>query len=175
MPNRKTYNESCQQLKDQRLLDSDVPPELPAHSPQYDDDKLGVSFFRTLLQDVQLNSLTLPRTFFGRSKIRSVSFRDTDLSESTACWNDFIDVDFTGADLSNSDLRASIFQRVSFRDAVLRGADLRHASFEGCTFSGADLTGAKVTRSFSWFFRLSVHQRRTVDWKNDPGPEPDGG
>jgi BTB/POZ domain-containing protein KCTD9 len=175
MPNRKPYEESCQFLKDQQLLEGDTLPELPARAPRYDDEQLGVSFFRTQLADSRLEGLTLPRTFFGRSEIRGVSFRGSDLSQSTACWNDFVDVDFGEADLSEVDLRASIFQRVSFRGAILRGADLRRTSFTGCSFADADLTGAKLSRSFSWLFRLSSSQRRSVDWHSGPGPEPEGG
>jgi len=175
MPNRKPYKESCQFLKDEQLLESDALPELPEQAPRYDDDQLGVSFFRTQLADARLEGLTLPRTFFDRSEIRGVSFQGSDLSQSTACWNDFIDVDFGGVDLSGADLRASIFQRVNFRGAFLRGADLRRASFSGCTFTDADLTGAKLCRSLFWFFRLSSAQRRNVAWQSGPGPEPEGG
>jgi BTB/POZ domain-containing protein KCTD9 len=175
MPKRKPYNESCQVLRELQLIEGDALPELPAQHPRHDDEDLGVSFFRTQLKDARLEGLTLPRTFFGRSEIRGVSFRDTDLSQSTACWNDFIDVDFGGADLSEADLRASNFQRVSFRSAVLRGADLRRTSFTGCSFTDADLTGAKLNRSFLWLFRLSSGQRRTIDWQSAPGPEPEGG
>jgi BTB/POZ domain-containing protein KCTD9 len=175
MPDRKPYKESCQFLKDQQLLEADTLPELPQRAPRYDDEQLGVSFFRTRLADARLDGLTLPRTFFGRSEIRGVSFRGTDLSESTGCWNDFIEVDFGEADLSGADLRGSIFQRVSFRGAVLRGADLRRTSFSGCTFADADLTGAKLSRSFLWLFRLSAAQRGNVDWQSGPGPEPAGG
>ncbi len=175
MPNRKPYEESCRFLKDQQLLEGDTLPELPPRAPRYDDGQLGVSFFRTRLAGARLEGLTLPRTFFGRSEIRGVSFKSTDLSQSTACWNDFIDVDFGQADLSEADLRASIFQRVSFRGAILRGADLRRTTFTGCTFAGADLTGAKLSRSLSWLFRLSSAQRRSIDWQSGPGPEPEGG
>lgn len=175
MPDRKPFKESCQFLKDQQLLDGDTLAELPERAPHYDDERLGVSFFRTRLADVRLEHLTLPRTFFGRSEIRGVSFRGTYLSQSTGCWNDFVDVDFGEADLSGMDLRGSIFQRVSFRGALLRGADLRRTSFTGCTFADADLTGAKLSRSLLWFFRLSSGQRSSVDWHSGPGPEPEGG
>ena len=171
MANRKTYKESCQVLKDQQLLEGDAVPELPARSPRYDDEQLGVSFFRTQLTDAQLEGLTLPRTFFGRSEIHGVSFRSTNLSQSTACWNDFVDVDFGDADLTG----ASIFHRVNFRGAILRGADLRRTSFTGCTFADADVTSAKLSRSLLWFFRLSYAQRRSIDWQSDHGPEPEGG
>ena len=175
MPNRKPYKESCQFLKDQQLLEGDELPELPERAPRHDDEQLGVSFFRTRLADARIEDLTLPRTFFGRSQIQEVSFRRTDLSESTACWNDFVDVAFDEADLSASDLRASTFQRVSFRGAVLRGADLRRSSFSACTFADADLTGAKLSGRLRWFFRLSSSQRRGVHWQSSPGPEPEGG
>ena len=175
MPDRKSYKESCQFLKDQQLLDGNTLPELPVRAPHYDDERLGVSFFRTRLADVRLEHLTLPRTFFGRSEIRGVSFHGTDLSQSTGCWNDFVDVDFSDADLSGVDLRGSILQRVSFRGARLDRADLRRTSFSGCTFTDADLTGAKLNRSLLWFFRLTSAQRRSVDWQSGPGPEPEGG
>lgn len=176
MPERKPYKESCQVLKSQRLLDGEALPELPGRAPRYDDDeRLAVSFFRTRLADVRLENLSLPRTFLGRSEVVRVSFRGTDLSQSTGCWNDFMDVDFSGADLSGMDLRGSSFHHVSFRSALLCGADLRRASFSRCTFEGADFTGAKLSRSLLWFLRLSSTQRRAVDWHTGPGPEPEGG
>jgi uncharacterized protein YjbI with pentapeptide repeats len=175
MLNRKPYKESCAFLRDEQLLQSVALSVLPERAPRHDEEHLGVSFFRTQLADARLEDLTLPRTFFGRSEIRGVSFRRTDLSQSTACWNDFVDVDFGEADLSGADLRASIFQRVSFRGALLRGADLRLATFRDCTFADADLTAAKLCRSFSWLFRLSSTQRRSVNWQISSGPEPEGG
>lgn len=174
MPDRASYTESCRILQSKELLESAELPPLPDRGPRHDDEQLGVSFFRTRLADVTLDGLTLPRTFFGRSEIRSVSFRDTDLSESTANWNDFIDVDFSAADLSRADFRASVFQRVSCRGAGLRGADLRHTQFQGCTFTDADMAGARLTRSFGWLFRLSRAQRAVIDWQS-AGPEPEGG
>jgi len=174
MPERKPYAESCRVLQSQELLEADQLPPLPERAPRHDDEQLGVSFFRTRLADVALDGLTVPRTFFGRSEIRGVSFGGTDLSESTANWNDFIDVDFSSADLSRADLRASIFESVSFRGAVLRGTDLRRATFRGCTFTDADMTGVKLTRAFTWLFQLSRAQRAVIDWQS-PGPEPEGG
>ena len=100
MPERKPYAESCRLLQSQELLEADELPTLPERAPRHDDEHLGVSFFRTRLADVTLDGLTVPRTFFGRSEIRGVSFIGTDLSESTANWNDFTNVDFSSADLS---------------------------------------------------------------------------
>ena len=174
MPERKSYSESCRVLKEQGLWEGDEIPALPERAPRHDDEQLGVGFFRTQLADARLDGLTLSRTYFGRSEIRGVSFRGTDLSESTANWNDFIDVDFSAADLSHADLRASVFERVSFRGSVLRGADLRRSTFRDCTFADADMTNTRLTRSFGWLFRLSRRQRAVIDWQ-PPGPEPEGG
>ncbi len=187
---RLSYEESCRLL--QRLgypdvgADGVIPP-LPDHRPQCDDEApLGVSFFRTFVgQDIEegdedvshrdLENLTLPRTFFGRSYIQHVSFKNTDLSESTLCWNDFIEVDFTDADLSGADLRASIFRQVAFVRVNLRNADLRHSTLKECDFTDADMAGAKLTRKRGESIHLSDEQRKVIDWQESDGDEPLGG
>jgi uncharacterized protein YjbI with pentapeptide repeats len=128
-----------------------------------------------LLADDDLSNITLVRTFFGRSEVRSVSFRNTDLSESTLCWNDFIDVDFTTSRLESSDLRGTTFHNVNFTSADLRNTDLRQSTFEGCDFSGADLQGARLTRAQSTDLKLSQHQMDAIDWQDEDGDEPGGG
>lgn len=175
MSHRKPYSDSWEFLRDQQLLEGDVLPVLQERAPTSHDEQLGVSFFRTRLSNARLEYLSLPQTFFERSEIRGISFRGTDLYESTACWNEFVDVDLREANLSGMDLRGFTFQRVDFRGAHLCGADLRRTSFTACTFAGADLTGAQLSRSLLWFFRLSSTQRRGVNWHNGPGPEPQGG
>src|SRR5438445_12979364 len=107
---RKSYLESCKFLQSCEILETGEIPLMPERMPRYDDENFGVSFFRTKLADVSLDSLTLPRTFFGRSEIRNVSFRGSDFSESSANWNDFINVDFSYANLSKLELRASILE-----------------------------------------------------------------
>lgn len=189
-PSRRSYEESCRLL--QRLgypemgTDGRIPP-LPDHRPQWGDEPpLGVSFFRTFVgQDIEegdedvshrdLENLTLPRSFFGKSLVQHVSFRNTDLSESTLCWNDFVDVDFTDADLSGSDLRASIFTEVRFVRANLRNADLRRSSFEACDFTEACMQGAKLTPDQGAVSFLSASQRQEVDWQDSEGEQPLGG
>ncbi|HWD92767.1 MAG TPA: hypothetical protein VG938_10490 [Verrucomicrobiae bacterium] len=109
---RLSYEDSCQALQSQQIIDPGGIPLFPQKPPRHDDEVLGVGFFRTMLADSKLEHLTLPRTFFGRSEIRATSFQDTDLSESTANWNEFIDVDFSAADISRSDFRACVFERV---------------------------------------------------------------
>jgi hypothetical protein len=195
---RLSYEESCKFLQRHNHLGGGVEgviPPMPDHRPQFDDStSIGVRFFRTWVgvgrpfglepsspedwEDVAehaLENLTLPRTFVGRSEIGPISFKNTDLSESTLCWNDFIEVNFTDADLSGSDLRASIFKRVAFVRANLRTADLRRSGFEACDFTDADMAGAKLTRKQGEGIRLSDEQRKVIDWQESDGDEPPGG
>jgi pentapeptide repeat protein len=172
---RLPYAESCRVLQGAGLLEADSIPPMPAKAPRYDDDVLGLEFFRTQVAGVKLENLTLPRTFFGRSEIRKVSFRGTDLGESTACWNDFIDVDFSRTCLRQCDLRGSSFERVVFDGADLTNADLRRSKFSGCTFRGATLSGAKLSATGARAISLSPEQLAELDFQEDEGPEPPGG
>lgn len=166
---RLIYEESCVRLG----IDIDEIPQVPNQRPSYNDDQLGVEFFRTSVGPKEdLSNLMLPRTFFGRSELIDVSFMNTDLSESTLCWNDFIDVDFSFADLHCSDLRASIFTRCNFNNTDLREADLRQSTFEDCTFDGALLEGAILTYSQGLSLALPPD---SIAWTSISGPEPDGG
>jgi uncharacterized protein YjbI with pentapeptide repeats len=174
MKPRLSYNDSCGVLQSQQIIEGEIPP-MPERPPRHDDEVLGVSFFRTELANAKLEHLTLPRTFFGRSEIRATSFADTDLSESTANWNDFIDVDFSSADLSRFDFRASVFQSVRFIGSRLVGADFRHCTFTGCDFTNADLTSAKFTKQAAAALRLSSEQQSVIGWQTDDGAEPGGG
>lgn len=190
---RLTYEESCELLQRHHYLSAGNIPEMPDGRPDIYGER-GVSFFRTwigvgrpfglepsrLEDDVEvaehaLANLTLPRTFFGKSEISFISFQNTDLTESTLCWNDFIEVDFTDADLSGADLRASIFRTVCFVRADLRNADLRHSTFEECDFTDADMTGAKLTRERAESIHLSELQQAAIDWQAGEGDEPLGG
>lgn len=175
MSQRLSYEESCRALQRAQIIDEGEIPPLPERSPRYDDEVLGVNFFRTAVAEAKLENLTLPRTYFGRSEIRATSFQNTDLSESTANWNDFIDVSFESADLSRCDFRASLLERVSFVEATLTEADFRCCGFKGCDFSGADLTGAKLTKKAGAALRLSPDQQQVIDWQIEDGDEPDGG
>jgi BTB/POZ domain-containing protein KCTD9 len=144
----------------------------------YDEAPLGLSYFRTKLEDADNNNLTMPRTFFGRSWLVRVNFADTDLSESCMCWNDFDDCDFSRADLSGCDMRASKFSGCKFIGAVLRGADLRRSSFEGCDFTEAELYGAIAEDAdFQGCVQdfLSDEQQAMMTWSEERGPEPPGG
>ena len=171
--NRFSYEESCRQLVPDYI--TEIPPLLD-RMPRYDDEVIGLNFFKTVLEDdTRFSGLTIPRTFIGRSEVSAVSFRNSDLSESCFCWNDFIDVSFCEADLSASDLRSSIFTNVDFTSARLTGADLRHSSFEDCSFEGADVSNAKLTRSQRGSLKLTREQSSAVDWHWRAGPQPDGG
>src|SRR5687767_11790085 len=121
MPQRLSYEESCRALQSQQLLENGAAPVLSLSQPRHDDESRGVSFFRAMVAGAKLERLTLPRTFISRSEFRDSSFKASDLSESTANWNDFIDVDFSFADLTKADLRACLFERVRFKGATLAG------------------------------------------------------
>lgn len=172
---RRDYEQSCRELQRAGWLEAGQVPSMPARRPGADDDgPLGVSFFRTRVSG-EFSNMTLPRTFFGRSEVRDASFRNTDLSESTLCWNDFIAVDFSDGSLRRSDLRAAEFSGVSFARCDMRDADLRRSHFENCDFAGADLRGAKLTRDQAVRLGLEAAQREGVAWQDTDGEEPDGG
>jgi len=172
---RLSYEISCTKLQP-TYLDSGPPPPLPIGVPQYDDpEPLGVAFFRMLVEGKTFTTLTLPRTFFGRSEIRRVSFEDTNLSESNLCWNDFINVDFSRASLARADMRASSFVDVNFTSTHLEWADLRRSSFEGCIFEGACMTGTILTITQGENLTLSKTQRAEIAWAESDGEEPGGG
>lgn len=172
---RLSHEDSWRELQRQQLVGPGAVPSQPRNPPRHDDETPGVSFFRTMLADAKLERLTLPRTFFGRSEIRDTSFRDSDLSESTANWNDFINVDFSRADLARSDLRACLFERVRFAGASLVGVDFRYCGFRHCDFTDADVTDARLTVKAGTALRLSDEQRSVIDWQADDGEEPAGG
>jgi uncharacterized protein YjbI with pentapeptide repeats len=175
-PSRRTFDESCQILRELEFLDNETFPVMPSRRPRHDDEEpFGVSFFRTFLGESDLENLTLPRTFLARSSIGPLSFTNTDFSESSFNWNDFIQVDFTDVDLSGSDLRASNFTEVYFTRASLRDADLRCCSFNDCDFKDADMRGAKLTRIQGESIPLSEEQRQKIDWQDSDGDEPEGG
>lgn len=149
---------------------------MPDQVPQADDDVLGVSFFRTLVDGADdLSNLTLTRTFFGRSEVNGAVFRNTDFTESNLCWNDFTDVDFTAAQLIRCDMRASMFTRVRFVSADLSGADMRQSSYENCVFDNASMAGTVLTSAQRKQITLSARQRAEATWNDDDGPEPNGG
>jgi BTB/POZ domain-containing protein KCTD9 len=91
MAARLPYDLSCARLRELGLLAHDDRAPMPERLPRHDDEEpLGFNLFRTRLSDaLDLSDLSLPRTFFGRSEINQVSFRNTDLRESNLCWNDF--------------------------------------------------------------------------------------
>lgn len=172
---RRTYAESCAVLQRDGLLDAGQMPPMPDRRPRSDDpEPRGVSFFRARVEG-DLAEMTLPRTYFGRSQVCDASFCDTDLSESTMCWCEFIGVDFSDASLRASDLRASTFERVCFDRCDLRDADLRRSTFKECRFAGCLLGGARLTHHQRRDLPLTPEQDAEVSWQTEEGSEPDGG
>lgn len=174
MPDKRlSYEESCERLKPDYITET---PPLPNRMPRYDDEKLGLSFFNTYVGDGgDFSNLSIPKTYFNRSEINSASFRNTDLSQSCLCWNNFVGVDFSEADLSGADLRGSIYRNVRFNSALLKGADLRHSTFEDCDFEGANLRNAVLSRWQRRSLSLAPEQQKVIDWRWRNGPLPDGG
>jgi uncharacterized protein YjbI with pentapeptide repeats len=181
---RAGYQDSFAALKDRVDIIGEPQPSV-TRPPRHDDEVLGPSMFRLRVADVSLENLTLRGLFVGRSTLKSISFRDSDLQLSAFNWSDIVDCDFSGADLKGADLRACRFERCSFRGADLSGSDLRISSFDRCLFEGASLRGARLRRrpKALGFLKtgpdqtglaLSDAQRSDVEWCPD-APEPGGG
>jgi len=158
-------------------------PFVPESMPNYDDEVLGVEFFRTEVEDADYSFLTLPRTFFGRSELKKVNYQNSDLSESRMCWNDFIECDFSNADLSKCDMRSPNFENCNFSGANLKEADLRCAGMTNCNFTGADVTDVQALPAHHLYHRnvgsiealLTDEQCVSIDWTDDAGEEAPGG
>lgn len=173
---RLSYEQSVQLLQKEGVVPAGPLPPAPKARPRYGDpEPHGPSFFRMRVVDQRYENLSLPRTFFYRSLIERVSFINTDLSESTLCWNDFVAVDFSDAVLTKADLRASSFEKVKFDGASLRGADLRRSDFRNCSFNNADLKGAIAMRWQQRYLKISPAQAKQIEWNAEEGPEPEGG
>ncbi len=162
--------------------DRETEPYHPSGVPRPDIVTGGLRFFGEFVggadpeeEELVLEHLSLPSTFINRSELISVSFLNTDLSESFICWNDVKYVDFSDADLHGSDLRANAFENVSFNGANLSNTDFRFSVFEKCTFSGALMNGCKLHLSKVESLELSPNQRREIVWCREEGPEPPGG
>jgi uncharacterized protein YjbI with pentapeptide repeats len=171
---RLNYQESFLRARSACDLTGRPKPEAVVR-PRHDDEDLGPSIFKYRLEDCDLGQLTLYGLFIGRSELRKVQFRGTDLHLSTFCWNDFIGCDFSEADLSQSDLRASTFDACSFRDANLEGCDFRQSMFDACLFEGARMSGAVLTFGQEPGLNLSPEQRKSIRWTSGAGREAEGG
>jgi len=179
---RLTPENSIKYIRD---LGWDVPDDSSAFlksMPSETDGELGLRFFRTNVHNAQFDYLTIPRTYFGRSEIKSTTFEHSDLVESRMCWNDWQYCHFAGADLSGCDLRRSHFEYCYFNGANLKGADLRGACFDRCSFSNAVMKGVKLGKQFGFLsglkakaLKLSPEQAREIDWVSSAGEEPAGG
>jgi BTB/POZ domain-containing protein KCTD9 len=180
---RRPYDQSVAILKE-RIDVIGEPLASLDRRPQHDDEVLGPSIFRMIVEDVAVNELSLPCLYVGRSKLQRVSFTSSDLHLSAINWSDLVECDFSRASLVDADLRACKFASCVFTGADLSGADLRGSSFEGCTFEGAIMRGTQLYRPRKRFgvrlgatqetLPLSDGQRAEVTWCED-SPEPGGG
>ena len=173
---RKSFKKTVQALKELEVVAVSELIVLPKRLPQFDDvEPLGLSFFRTTLEDLDFSSLTMKRTFFSKTKIIGCDFTNTDLLESNLCWCNFKDTCFSGANLKWSDLRASKFTNVDFSGCDLSSTDLRRSSFKKCNFEGANLKGARINSLATPKLPLSAEQKAGVDWHVIDDLEPKGG
>lgn len=180
----KSYDDSFAHLRSQIEIIGDPRPAVD-RPPRHDDDNPGPSIFRSWVEDASLGDLTLPGLYVGRSDVKRVSFRGSDLHFSCFNWSDIIECDFGWTDLSRSDLRATRFARCDFSNANLSGADLRGSRFESCIFEGASMRGAILygrrkllgllaIGSDQRALPLSPAQRLEVHWSAE-APQPGGG
>jgi uncharacterized protein YjbI with pentapeptide repeats len=168
---RLSYDESCQFLG---CEPSEIPP-LKNRPPRYDDEILGLSFYKTGIEQQEWRSLTIPRTFVGRSLIEAASIIDCDLSESVMCWNDFNSVDFSRSDLVKTDMKSSNFIGVDFSGCNLSEADFRGSGLERCNFQGANLDGAILETRWHGDLPFTQEQKASIAWVDEPGEPPPGG
>jgi hypothetical protein len=187
---RASYTDSVAVLKERVGIIGDALPVVD-RVPRHDDEVLGPSIFRTRVEDVSLNGLTLTGLYVGRSLLERISFSESELRLAAFNWSGISDCTFEGADLTGADLRACSFVRCSFRRANLAEADLRCSTFDGCRFDEASLEGTRLYRwpgllgvvprpisvprtGFSADPRLTRVQREQVRWCRD-APVPGGG
>ena len=187
---RPSYGDSIRILNDRVGILGDALPTVE-RVPRHDDEVLGPSIFRTRVEDVSLEGLTLSGLYVGRSLLSRISFAGSELRLAAFNWSRVADCDFHGADLKGADLRACDFVRCSFRQTTLAGADLRRSIFTQCQFEEANLEGALLYRPpalLRWVPRvvivprfglqadprLTPAQRAQVRWCRD-APVPGGG
>jgi len=170
---RVPYQASFQRARDRAGLEGDPKPKVRA-LPRYHEETLGPSWFRTAVGNHDLQNLTLPGLYIGRSDVREVSFAGSDLHLSAFNWSDFEDCDFSRCDLSRSDLRACNFRNCRFTAADLSRADLRNSGFEDCDFVGARLDDAILMNDQKDAIALPDVQASGIKW-TDEYEEPEGG
>ena len=68
---RLSYDASFAILKERVEIIGDAQPAVD-RPPRHDDDNLGPSIFRLMLQDVSLSDLTIPGLYIGRSELTVV-------------------------------------------------------------------------------------------------------
>jgi pentapeptide repeat protein len=187
---RRSYSDSVEILKDRVGIIGDALP-LVERVPRHDDEVLGPSIFRTVVDDASLEGLTLSGLYVGRSIVRRATFAGSELRLAAFNWSGIADCNFEGADLAGADLRACEFIRCSFCRANLAKVDLRCSTFSQCRFDEANLEGALLYRppgllamvprlvmvprfGFQADPRLTSAQRDQVRWCRD-APVPGGG
>jgi uncharacterized protein YjbI with pentapeptide repeats len=177
---RKTWQETWAVLRGKGIA---TPKSEEDGSPVYSDrpragqdDFRGLAVCDRVLEEMDLENLTLVKALFSGCRFHGVSLRDTDLTLSRLYGCQFVDCDLTGAWLIRADLTDCGFFACNFTRANLIGADLLGATFEHVDFTDANLLGAAFDRAQKRKLRLTAEQRdRMADWRQegDEGPDTD--
>lgn len=115
---------------------------------------------------LDLDPLTIPRSYFGKVRGYQVSFRQSNLSRSRLAAGLFTDCDFSEADFSEA-LLANCYSGCTFEGAILKNTDFRSLWFEECMFAGASMSGAKLLKCQACMLTLSETQFAQIDWHED--------
>ena len=174
-PNRLTYEESCRALQRLGHLQEGAIPPLPDHRPRYDDEgPLGVNFFRTSVRDGDIENMTLPRTFFGRSDIGPLSFK-TRIVRIYAVLERFQQGGLHGCQSLQKRPPCLAVLQGAFRQNRSPKCRLRQLTFAECDFTDAEMRGARLTHRQGRVIVLSTQQREAIDWQESDGSPPGGG
>ncbi|WP_225939526.1 pentapeptide repeat-containing protein [Nesterenkonia lutea] len=107
--------------------------------------EISGDFHGSNLQNLNVSSLTLPRSRFSGCHLGDASFYKTELPESV-----FIYSYMPGANLQECELIDSNFHKADLRRAVLKGASLEGCLLHGVNLTGADLRGTILADAKGW-------------------------
>lgn len=129
--------------------------------------RVGMDFSKSNLQDLELRSVTLQKGKFNYSNLQSSDYSDSDLTDSTFKCSNLNNAKFDRTNLTGVEFNKSNLKGASFKDAVLdhtvfKSSELSGVCFDNQTFEGTvfDYSGLKATT-----FRNTVF--RNVSFKTD--------
>ena len=121
----------------------------------------GLSFFRTILECVSFDKLSIGNSAFDTSYLHDVTFIYADVSYSRFNESDLTLCDFTYTDLTGSIMTAQM-TGCRFTGANLTNADLSSSCINGCSFWQANMKGTKLTQEQLQSVSLSNTQLQQI-------------